>query len=271
MKNKIFHTYIFIFVLCLSLKAQKPEPVIATVKYKFFHLQDTTNLANVNTEDMILCIGKAASMYLSYSQFMQDSIQLRNKRSTADIINMSLVGSGSKTAYFFYPLEHKWFQKEKMFMNNYLFPIDYPEIKWDISSDTMSLSGLKCQKASGYWKGRTYIAWFCPDLPFSYGPWKLSGLPGLIVEAYDTKRQIIFKFAGFKNNKDANVIIEPSTDKLVKLTKLEYDRLQQLFNDNPKAYLEYVLGSQYMNSVIISPSFAGSKPTKNPIELEDKK
>jgi hypothetical protein len=34
-------------------------------------------------------------------------------------------------------------------------------------------------------KGREYIVWYAPSIAYAEGPWKLGGLPGLILEAYD--------------------------------------------------------------------------------------
>lgn len=61
---------------------------------------------------------------------------------------------------------------------------------------------MNCRKATGYFRGRNYIAWFCSDIPIPYGPWKLGGLPGLIIKAYDSKGEISFECLGYekKNN-----------------------------------------------------------------------
>jgi GLPGLI family protein len=68
-----------------------------------------------------------------------------------------------------------------------------PLIDWKISSDTATFGGLHCQKATGHFKGRDYTAWFCPDLPVHTGPWKLNGLPGVIVDAHDAKNEVVFQ------------------------------------------------------------------------------
>ena len=62
-----------------------------------------------------------------------------------------------------------------------------PKIQWDIYSEHKEILGYDCQKASCNFRGRTYSVWFAKDIPVSEGPWKLKGLPGLILEAVDNE------------------------------------------------------------------------------------
>ena len=92
--------------------------------------------------------------------------------------------------------------------NNYIIdhkflPIDFTAIKfdtlfvkdtariisWELLNETKNINSFKCQKAKGYFRGRTYTVWFTDDIPVSLGPWKLNGLPGLILEATDSLNQ----------------------------------------------------------------------------------
>ena len=63
---------------------------------------------------------------------------------------------------------------------------DTPAFDWELTSDTCTVMGYKCQKAVTEFRGRVWHAWFCPALPVDSGPYKFRGLPGLILKAEDT-------------------------------------------------------------------------------------
>ncbi len=66
-------------------------------------------------------------------------------------------------------------------------------LKWNFVNDTIkSIGNYKCKFAHARYKGRLYYAWYNPEIPVSFGPWKLQGLPGLIMEAGDESNDIHF-------------------------------------------------------------------------------
>ena len=65
-------------------------------------------------------------------------------------------------------------------------------IKWEIQNEFKKINIYNCQRAKGQFRGRDYIVWFTSDIPISLGPWKLNGLPGLILEASDSKNMFHF-------------------------------------------------------------------------------
>lgn len=88
--------------------------------------------------------------------------------------------------------------KEIVFVDNILMVGDFivydklPNINWQLESETKIISNLKCYKATGVFRGRKWNAWYSPEIPFSTGPWKLNGLPGLILEAYDLEKKFSY-------------------------------------------------------------------------------
>jgi GLPGLI family protein len=65
-------------------------------------------------------------------------------------------------------------------------------IKWEILNEYKKINIYNCQKAKGKFRGRVYDVWFTFDIPISLGPWKLNGLPGLILEAKDATNMFYF-------------------------------------------------------------------------------
>lgn len=58
------------------------------------------------------------------------------------------------------------------------------EMVWTIADDSIeNVLGRECIMAESDYHGRHWKAWFSPEIPVPFGPWKLHGLPGLILKA----------------------------------------------------------------------------------------
>ncbi len=69
-----------------------------------------------------------------------------------------------------------------------------PTIKnWKLVDESKVISTIMCKKAEVTFKGRNWIAWYAPEIPLPYGPYKFSGLPGLIVKITDDKGDFDFE------------------------------------------------------------------------------
>ena len=69
---------------------------------------------------------------------------------------------------------------------------------WKILNETDSVLGYLCQKAVTEFRGRTWNVWFTMELPYNYGPWKLGGLPGMILKAEDSERLHVIEAIGIE-------------------------------------------------------------------------
>ena len=58
-----------------------------------------------------------------------------------------------------------------------------PDIHWTLGSDTATVGGYLCQTATATFRGIAWQVYYTEDVPSSAGPWRLRGLPGLIVKA----------------------------------------------------------------------------------------
>lgn len=63
--------------------------------------------------------------------------------------------------------------------------------EWTLTNDSKKILGYNCKVATASFRGREYKAWFTTELPTSAFPWKLKGLPGLIL-AYEDDSGLLF-------------------------------------------------------------------------------
>ncbi len=298
-----------LMLAALCVKAQKPDTAGYMVHYKFSHMRDTTNRANAYTENMALLLGKNSSVYKSYDKQLQDALfkkqvkeQLAN--SPDGNVRFNRQNSASPIQYYQLPGEKKLLRKESLVINSYLIEDALPVIDWKISSDTASFGGLRCQKATTHFKGRDYTAWFCPDMPFHAGPWKLNGLPDVILDAYDAKKEVVFKFDGVEkvtapqsattangpqpgndhkmfmiggDDSDTDPAIIELPSRAIKTTEKEFTKLQDAMRKDPDAFVQATMASQGGGQQGNGPQpvikiRVGPQPViNNPIELPEKK
>ena len=85
-------------------------------------------------------------------------------------------------------------------------------IDWNLLDSSRVINGHSCKLGIGDFRGRQYYAWYDPSIKISKGPWKLHGLPGAIVYAEDTTRELYFKALNFIDLKGTNafqIILKP--------------------------------------------------------------
>lgn len=258
--KKIMLSGAALILLALGALAQQPDVAQLAVHYKFIHLRDTNNRMHPFTQDMVLLAGKRASVYKA------------TPRALSGNPPPGLPTPKFGTQYYLFPTEKKMIRLEGLF-NSYQVNEAFPVVEWHITEDTATKGGLHCQKATAHFKGRNYTAWFCPSLPLHSGPWKLNGLPGVIVEAYDAKKEVQFIFAGLDKATSADVIKLPND--AIKTTEAELARLKVTAQKNPDAFSKALTiqagGIPGKSGPQIDMKPAPAPIINNPIELPEKK
>ncbi|MDE6561573.1 MAG: GLPGLI family protein [Muribaculaceae bacterium] len=124
----------------------------------------------------------------------------------------------------------------------------FTELNWSVSDSTKTILGYECIMAETDYHGRHWTAWFSPEIPLPDGPWKLCGLPGLILEATDSTGQHSFTATGIENtNQVMYPIYQPK----------QYDKMKRI--DMLKAYAEYRKNSSVISRALIMDTPDGTK------------
>lgn len=118
--------------------------------------------------------------------------------------------------------------------------VDRPVIKWRLVNEYKEILNYLCQKAIGELGGKKYISWFTKDLPLGYGPLKISGLQGVILELSNDNMQITEKKLSLENYNSMMEDIFSSYDYSQAVTLEQYDIIlmnqlrekEKLYNGN---------------------------------------
>ena len=117
--------------------------------------------------------------------------------------------------------------------------------QWTMTDSTREVLGYTCQQATADFRGRRWTAWFATDIPISDGPWKLGGLPGLILKAYDEGQQHVFTAVGLERVKDELIIFNRpfgGNHRYEQTNRLEFLRMERRFLMDSNSFIQMETG-----------------------------
>ncbi len=137
-------------------------------------------------------------------------------------------------------------------VREFIFPHEYegyeptPDLAWTLTYDTLTVSGYLCQQATATFRGVEWHVWYTEEIPSSAEPWRLRGLPGLIVKAESEAHT--FCLAGLRKE------VSPSTapEQNPEVHRMKYAKLLKHKNEiysnreyakNPSYYVPDLWGS----------------------------
>ena len=141
---------------------------------------------------MILDVTDKKSLYRDYLTVSQDSvlkIEVEKMQKAGVFKDLSKSFQMPKFAYKItkeYPTMKVNFS-ERM-LNSVFGYNEEPKFNWKISNEKQKIGEYEAQKATTEFGGRKWTAWFTESIPFPDGPYKFSGLPGLIVKIEDAEK-----------------------------------------------------------------------------------
>ncbi|MPM30155.1 hypothetical protein SDC9_76700 [bioreactor metagenome] len=122
---------------------------------------------------------------------------------------------------------------------------------WQITDNIKTVLNYNCQQAICRFRGREWIVWFTTDIPVANGPWKLGGLPGLILEAYDRGNQYYFNIIGLEKKNNKPILFGESFFKKIKYIKTnrkEFLKACKRKIDNASGFLGAETGVSFGNN-----------------------
>ena len=243
----------------LAIQAAAREPVLdrAHMKclYRYVYTFDT--LKNELRDDLlILQIGKEVSKCYSYYTFQCDSLQRTpdGAKVWSELFRRAIEKDGiygdfphvrmSTYVYKNYPTGQMTIT-DRISLQDYCYVDSLHTQTWTMGDSTREVLGYTCQQAMADFRGRRWTAWFATDIPISDGPWKLGGLPGLILEAYDEGKQHVFTAVGLERVKDELIIFNRpfrGNHRFEQTNRLEFLRMERRFLMDSNSFIQMETG-----------------------------
>ena len=252
---------VILYLLLTSLAAQTTarEPMIdrAHMKclYRYVYTFDT--LKNELRDDLlILQIGKEVSKCYSYYTFQCDSLRRTpdGAKVWSELFRRATEKDGiygdfphvrmSTYVYKNYPTGQMTIT-DRISLQDYRYVDSLHTQTWTMGDSTREVLGYICQQATADFRGRRWTAWFAMDIPVSDGPWKLGGLPGLILEAYDEGQQHIFTAVGLERVKDELIIFNRpfgGNHRYEQTNRLDFLRMERRFLMDSNSFIQMETG-----------------------------
>lgn len=135
---------------------------------------------------------------------------------------------------------------DSAWVERYFYEETPEEWNWEIGDSTKVILGYECIKATTDYHGRKWTAWFSPEIPVQNGPWKLDGLPGLILEAQSEGDPYTFIATGIQQ---CSKPIKPIylEDSYEKFSRKAYLKAKRSFVDNPMGKISAQFGVPKMD------------------------
>lgn len=252
--------YLFICIMCFGggiiSHAQNMGKAELECLYRLSFLKDTTT--DITTDDlMVLRMNKQKSIFYSYNSYTLDSLLCSAQ---GGAIQMDIIANGSGKygkRIVSYNILKDFGKKQLDHTDNvggehYRYQEELPSFNWQITDEQKKIGNYTCQKAVCEFRGRAYEAWFTSEIPVNDGPWKFHGLPGLIMEVYDTQKHYSFAFAGLRNS-DADITMLPR-----QYTQISREKYLKAFKNYTKDPIGFISASSGMK--IITNNSSARKP-----------
>ncbi len=237
--------------------------------YDYSWCTDTTGSLedNFDSDRMLLQIAPGGlSKFSSYKNLTVDSLLMRSSQEeiAAAALDGKLSTGEFMTIYKNYPAG-KLTHTEKICQDWFRYEEEMPVFDWELTDSVINVLGYECQGAKCNFRGREWTVFYAEEIPVLDGPWKLQGLPGLIMKASDRNGHYRFECIGIKSEANRPVTIYKvpynTTD------RRGYYDVKNRYDVNPYAYFEATTGGHItVRDEAGNPVFDAHDPIELPFE-----
>ncbi|WP_438710586.1 GLPGLI family protein [Aquimarina muelleri] len=264
MKNLIFIITFLIFTY--TVNSQKET--IGIVKYQNI-INNENGVSFAVPYKLYFSINKSFYEKVGDAKRMKSGTDEEAVGPNGEIISSKVIKSGLPQPYYYTNVStNELIFRESIVGKLYVVKDSIESIPWQLHAEHKKIGIYSCQKATAKYRGREYTAWFTSEIPISHGPWKLRGLPGLILEVTEETGKFEFRAIKINLQPDNKVVQDklnkPSINKIVGM-KTYIKALKNKYEETmAKAMASLPRGAKLMTDCDVCPD-----PNNNSLERFD--
>lgn len=197
----------------------------------------TDSTASPTVENAYLDISRDKSIFYGEKRMQRDSLMQRSFQTKN--FNFDRSQMEQYRTQLNYTVEkdltaQKITYKNRIARDQYAYDEDRA-FDWKILPETNKIGEYRVQKAETDFAGRKWTAWFTQDVPVMDGPYKFSGLPGLIVKIEDSKGDYTFDLKETKKIGELPVFQQRGS--LVTVKRKDYEKQEEKYRKDPVSFM----------------------------------
>lgn len=228
-----------------TVLSQKPGTLEFVYDYSFS--VDSAGIIDGEREadKMLLQIAPdGLSKFTSLTSITTDSVIMNTtpEQRAEAIMNGKLKKGESMNVFKNYPSPGRMTNTEIVCEDWFRYEEEIPDFGWELTDSVKTILGYECKGARCSFRGRDWMVYYAEDIPVMEGPWKLCGLPGLIMEAQAAGDEYSFVCIGIRNNSPRPITLYdvPYNN----ASRLKFYDAKHRYDINPYAYFEATGGGK---------------------------
>lgn len=228
-----------------TVLSQKPGTLEFVYDYSFS--VDSAGIIDGEREadKMLLQIAPdGLSKFTSLTSITTDSVIMNTtpEQRAEAIMDGKLKKGESMNVFKNYPSPGRMTNTEIVCEDWFRYEEEIPDFGWELTDSVKTILGYECKGARCSFRGREWTVYYAEDIPVMEGPWKLCGLPGLIMEAQADGDEYSFVCIGIRNNSPRPITLYdvPYNN----ASRLKFYDAKHRYDINPYAYFEATGGGK---------------------------
>jgi len=217
----------YLSILCAYAQSSKSD---FTALYQLNYLKNAGS-TKITKENQVLIVKQDGTSYFMFETMIAlDSIQKVRPLAAADVMLYR------SPLYYLIKRKAETVTHFELLGNDILKFDEQIDFDWKLANENKMISGYNCKKATVSYGGRDWIAWYADEIPVGAGPYKFYGLPGLILELFDTDNLFHFNVLNVKtgttnvNNSVSNYFITGDDKAIQEIGKTEFYKLRTKYS-----------------------------------------